>query len=90
MPEAEKVELETANTQFHHTETPLHSTIPETTSADIDLEKLSIDGKSAEATEKNPDVIDFDKPTDPENPMDWPTSKKTIAIVIVTNMTLLS
>jgi hypothetical protein len=38
----------------------------------------------------NPGVVDFDGPDDPENPTNWPLSKKTISIIMVTFMTLLS
>ena len=39
---------------------------------------------------KDPNVVDFDGPNDPENPMNWSTAKKTTAIAIVSRMTLLS
>lgn len=39
---------------------------------------------------KDPNVVDFDGPDDPENPMNWSTLKKTAAIALVAVMTLLS
>ncbi|KAF2826048.1 MFS general substrate transporter [Ophiobolus disseminans] len=61
--------------------------VPDTAFTDTDIEKDSVP-ESAEF--KDPNVVDFDKPTDPENPMNWSSTKKTMAIVIVTAMTTLS
>ena len=35
-------------------------------------------------------IVDFDGPTDPENPLNWPTSRKATSIVIVSLTALLS
>lgn len=42
------------------------------------------------AVAKDPNVVDFDGPDDPENPMNWTTHTKTAAIALVSVMTLLS
>jgi hypothetical protein len=55
-----------------------------------DSEKAQPSNTSKNANPKNPDVVDFDGPYDPENPMNWSSAKKTTQIVIVTTMTLLS
>ncbi|KAI9695316.1 MAG: hypothetical protein M1820_008723 [Bogoriella megaspora] len=39
---------------------------------------------------KDPDIVDWEGPEDPENPMNWPTSKKVAAIGIVSLITMLS
>ncbi|KAI4160852.1 MAG: hypothetical protein LQ342_005377 [Letrouitia transgressa] len=43
-----------------------------------------------ESLPKDPNVVDWDGPEDPENPLNWPTSKKLAAIAIVSMITLLS
>jgi hypothetical protein len=55
-----------------------------------DAEKMSLSGSPTESVPKDPNVIDFDGPDDPEYPMNWTTARKTTAIVIVTSMTFLS
>jgi hypothetical protein len=70
--------------QHPDTEPPMVSGISPTTS---DIEKSFVHEEEAP---KDPNIVDFDKPTDPENPMDWPSSKKTTAIALVTMMTILS
>ncbi len=62
----------------------------ETTSAETDVEISSFEEKSAEMAGKDPNVVDFDGPNDPENPLNWSSAKKTTAIAIVSAMTLLS
>ncbi|OGM48092.1 hypothetical protein ABOM_002891 [Aspergillus bombycis] len=54
-----------------------------------DIERSSGEDHSAKE-EKDPNVVDFDGPDDPENPMNWSTAKKTVAIAIVSMMTMLS
>jgi len=78
------------STKSHGTETQISDSVPETTSAETDVEGSSVGEKSAEAVGKDPNVVDFGGPNDPENPMNWSSAKKTTAIVIVTTMTLLS
>jgi hypothetical protein len=50
----------------------------------------SPDEPSVEQNTGDPNVVDFDGPDDPENPMNWSTPKKTAAIAVVSLMTLLS
>jgi hypothetical protein len=38
----------------------------------------------------DPNIVDWDGPNDPENPMNWPTSKKITNIALVSLITLLS
>lgn len=50
-----------------------------------------VEGSAVEEEKfKDPNVVDFDGPDDPENPMNWSSAKKTTAIVIISLMTLLS
>ena len=39
---------------------------------------------------KGPNVVDWDGPDDPANPMNWPTAKKVAAIGVVSLITFLS
>lgn len=57
---------------------------------ELDIEKGSLHENTTETLEKDPNIIDFSRPHDLENPMDWPKSKKNVAIIIVTCMTLFS
>ena len=45
---------------------------------------------TADKSTKDPKVVDWDGPDDPENPMNWPTSKKVTAIGLVSLITVLS
>ncbi|OOO07133.1 cytochrome P450 [Aspergillus oryzae] len=48
-------------------------------------------GENQSAKEANdPNVVNFDGPDNPENPMNWSTANKTVAIAIVSMMTMLS
>jgi hypothetical protein len=38
----------------------------------------------------NPNIVDFDGPDDPENPLNWSTARKARSIVIVSLVALLS
>ncbi|KAF3483698.1 uncharacterized protein GIQ15_03022 [Arthroderma uncinatum] len=58
---------------------------PETT----DFKRLSVEEKLDDAV-LDPDVVDFDGPNDPKNPMNWSSGKKAAAITMVTMVTLLS
>lgn len=64
----------------------------ETDVVDVERSSGSVVEKSADEglEAKDPNVVDFDGPDDPENPMNWPSAKKTVAIAIVSLMTLLS
>lgn len=50
----------------------------------------SPDEPSVEKSTGDLNVVDFDGPDDPENPMNWSSPKKTTAITVVSLMTLLS
>jgi len=68
---------------------------PESDAYKQDVEnKISIDDKGFEPEDEkaseNPDIIDWDGPDDPANPMNWPFSKKFAAIGTVSFITLLS
>ena len=39
---------------------------------------------------QDPNIVDWEGPNDPENPMNWPTSKKVTAIGVISLITLLS
>ncbi|KAJ0343290.1 hypothetical protein COL922a_000018 [Colletotrichum nupharicola] len=43
-----------------------------------------------EETPHDPNIVDFDGPNDPEHPLNWPTTRKTITIIIVSLTALLS
>jgi hypothetical protein len=55
-----------------------------------DEEKASLDDVLTDPAPKDPNIVDFDGPDDPENPLNWSTARKTTALAIVTMMTLLS
>lgn len=61
-----------------------------TATTEHDIEKTRLSDTASHVTSKDPNVVDFDGPDDPENPMNWSSTKKTVAITIVTAMTLLS
>ncbi|KAF2794387.1 MFS general substrate transporter [Melanomma pulvis-pyrius CBS 109.77] len=68
-------QIDDAPTHNHDVENP--STLDNTT---LDNEKET----------KDPNIVDWDGPDDPENPMNWPTTKKVSAIAIVSLITMLS
>lgn len=39
---------------------------------------------------RDPGIVDFDGPNDPENPLNWSATRKTMSIVIVSLTALLS
>ncbi|KAK4505914.1 hypothetical protein PRZ48_003879 [Zasmidium cellare] len=55
-------------------------------------EKLEASVRSENASEepKSNEVVDWDGPSDPENPMNWRKSRKIITLTVVTLMTILS
>ncbi|KAE8383476.1 major facilitator superfamily domain-containing protein [Aspergillus bertholletiae] len=59
------------------------------TQLNIDIERSSGEDQGSKEA-KDPNVVDFDGPDDPENPMNWSTQKKTVAITVVSMMTMLS
>ena len=50
------------------------------------LDIATHDGKSL----PNPNIVDWDGPDDPENPLNWASSKKLATIAIVSCVTMLS
>lgn len=59
------------------------------------VEKASTRGsddeiKTVNHATREPNIVDWDGPNDPENPMNWPTSKKCGAVGLVSLITLLS
>lgn len=57
-------------------------------SSDDDIEP----GTSSTSTQavKDPNIVDWDGPLDPQNPLNWVTSKKITAIALVASITFLS
>ena len=55
-----------------------------------DSEKTQANNVSRDAVSRDPNIVNFEGPDDPENPMNWSARKKTTQIIIVTTMTLLS
>lgn len=49
-------------------------------------EKSGVEGEGL----RDPNVVDFDGPNDPEHPLNWSTTRKTTFIVIVSLTALLS
>jgi hypothetical protein len=53
-------------------------------------EKSGMDAEGIELELRDPNIVDFDGPDDPDNPLNWSATKKTTAIVIVSLTALLS
>lgn len=53
-------------------------------------EKEPSDTIAEKEAERDPNIVTWDGDNDPENPMNWPTSRKIAAIGIVSFITLLS
>ncbi|CZR54884.1 related to multidrug resistant protein [Phialocephala subalpina] len=49
-----------------------------------------VDSSTAEKAQRDPNIVDWDGPDDPANPMNWSSSKKVTAIGIVSLITMLS
>lgn len=45
---------------------------------------------AAKAKEMDPNIVDWDGLDDPENPLNWPSRKKSAAIALVSFITMLS
>ncbi|RAQ61107.1 N-alkane-inducible cytochrome P450 [Aspergillus flavus] len=54
-----------------------------------DVEHSSGENQSAKEA-NDPNVVDFDGPTTQRTPINWSTANKTVAIAIVSMMTMLS
>ena len=48
------------------------------------------DPVSKEEISRDPNIVDWDGPDDPENPLNWPTSKKLSTLSMVSIITFLS
>lgn len=57
---------------------------------DIEVQISSLGHKLEADGSLNSDQVDFDGPDDPENAMNWPSSKKTVAITLISVMVMLS
>ena len=55
--------------------------------ADADLERAYQTAGSEGGSERDPNIVDWDAPDDPENPMNWTFTKKTVATVAMGVMT---
>lgn len=54
------------------------------------LDNNSSDTATSEKTPKDPNIVDWDGPDDPANPLNWSSAKKLAAIGIVSLVTMLS
>lgn len=50
----------------------------------------SISTEQEEQADQDPNIVDWDGPDDPENPMNWPTWRKVLAIGIVSAITFIT
>ena len=56
-----------------------------------DVEKQGdMKGRGGNESQIDPNLVDFDGPDDPENPLNWPASKKNLSISLMSLITLLS
>ena len=39
---------------------------------------------------EDPNIVDWDGPNDPENPLNWPESRKTINLLLLSVLTIIS
>ncbi len=60
------------------------------TSSNQDVERQSGQGIAQEKETRDPNIVDWDGPDDPANPMNWSSRKKVAAIGIVSLITMLS
>ena len=56
--------------------------------AERDVEAQQTDEKEPSSTD--PNIVDFDGPNDPENPLNWPASRKNMNITLIALITFLS
>lgn len=43
-----------------------------------------------EETEQDPNIVDWDGPDDPENPMNWPEKKKWLNVAVLSILTIIT
>jgi hypothetical protein len=55
-----------------------------------DLEEGSTSVEFDDMVESDPNIINWDGPDDPANPMNWSTKKKTITVIIVSSVTFVT
>lgn len=60
-----------------------------------DVERNAVDTvlyekQEMEATVRDPDIVDWDGPDDPENPLNWSGRKKVVATATISLITLLT
>jgi hypothetical protein len=62
-----------------------------------DIERQSVDNDLEESKERtdekatrDPNIVGWDGPNDPENPQNWPTRKKVTAVAMASMITFLS
>jgi hypothetical protein len=53
-------------------------------------ETTSSDSATQEKAPKDPNIVDWDGPDDPANPMNWSSAKKIGAIIMVAFITMIS
>lgn len=78
--------------EFDNSYDPPHTSGQNSPNTDTDLEKGGADAEIPQQSEeqekaKDPNLIEWDGPNDPENPMNWPMSKKwrvTVAMGLMT------
>jgi hypothetical protein len=84
---AELEKTKTTDTKLSVTERRAFDTAVDNTVANTDIEKTSMQDDTAA---KDPNIVDFDGPDDPENPLNWSATKKTTAMIFLMSMTALS
>lgn len=52
---------------------------------DIETGSTSVDSQVLQSTD--PNIVDWDGPDDPENPMNWSSGKKTGAVIVIAAIT---
>ncbi|CAH0047150.1 unnamed protein product [Clonostachys solani] len=57
---------------------------------DLDLETGSTDINSQAPQSTDPNVVDWDGPDDPENPMNWPPRKKNTIVALISMITFIT
>ena len=53
-------------------------------------DERTLGGEPAPEPERDPDIVDWDGPDDPENPLNWPASRKWGLIAILGAVTLVT
>ena len=85
-PESARASNHYSSLEDLHFQTAIH----EDTENQSVLQNVSHDDPNNEKAPKDPNVVDWDGPNDPANPLNWSSSKKLAAISIVSLVTMLS